>query len=95
MTLFKKKLKTPARDHTPGEVRYNPDWRKANMPPARKPLPTLTPEPLTRQIKRQMKRRAEKQPLDMSQQKWHDLNKLGKVQPFRSSPRASRAPLEI
>lgn len=84
MALFKKKLKTPARDHTPGEVRYNPEWRRANQPPARKRHPTLLPKPLTRQIKRQMERRADKQPLGMSQQKWHDLNGLGKVQPPRN-----------
>jgi hypothetical protein len=90
MALFKRKPKPVARDHTPGEVRYNPEWRKANQPPARKPHPTLLPKPLTRQLKRQADRRANKQPLGMSQEKWHRLMGLGKVAPFGSSSRSRR-----
>lgn len=91
LSLFNKKAtKTPARDHTPGEVRYNPEWRKANQPPARKRHPTTLPKPLTRQLQRQADRRADKQPLGMSQEKWHKLMGFGKVAPFGSSSRSRR-----
>lgn len=37
------------------------------------------PVPLTRQVRRQNERRADKQPLFMSQREWHQINGFGKV----------------
>ncbi len=87
--MFGRKKKTAAREHTPGEVRYAPKWaqRKAGK---LKPAKTELPTPLTRQLRRQLARRAEKQPLGMTQIRWHDLKGFGKVQPF-GTRRARRA----
>ena len=77
------------RNHTPGEVRYNPEWRRESQPPTRRPHPTLTPKPVTRQVERATARRAEKQPLGMSSEAWHKAQGFGKVKPFGSHRTAS------
>lgn len=47
----------------------------------------VNPEKPTRQMLRRAAIEGVKQPLDMSQQAWHQLKGLGKVQPFGSSRR--------
>ena len=50
----------------------------------------VNPEVPTRQMLRRQKIEMVKQPLDMSQQAWHQLKGFGKVQPFGSSSRQTR-----
>lgn len=81
------------RDHTPGEVRFNPGWTRRQPGTQRGWFPVAKladlPNPMTRQVARLIMRRTKKQPLGMSQTLWHQQQELGKVQPFLSSRRQS------
>lgn len=54
------------------------------------PKEAINPEKPTRQMLRRAAIEGVKQPLDMSQQAWHQLKGFGKVQPFGSSIRQTR-----
>lgn len=74
----RKKPKKQVREHTPGEVRYDPKWalRKSGE---LKPAMTMLPKTPTRQLRRQMGRRLAKQPYGLPQNLWHDEQGFPKI----------------
>lgn len=78
---------TPGKEAIPGEVYYNPNWKRSGSGGGRGWYPVRTfataPDPMTRQVARQLMRRRGKMPLGISQAKWHDLMGYGKIGPGR------------
>lgn len=62
----------------------NPNWGRSEKAPGKTQFYPVRrfaadPDPMTRQVRRQIERRADKQPVFMRQRQWHEINGFGKV----------------